>query len=88
MLFFNILRNRNIINNYRRALIAIERLMSVFLPVVQNENVFKFTKEREKDMLLLRGVSRIFSSEADFIFRVGRAEIFSLRAESRPNGGR
>ena len=28
---------------------------------------------------MLRGVSRIFSSGADFIFRVGRAEIFSLR---------
>ena len=86
MLFFNILKNKNIIDNYRRALIAIERLIGVFLPVVQDENVFKFTKEREKEML--RGVSRIFSSEADFIFRVGRAEIFSLRAESRPNVGR
>ena len=64
MLFFNILKNKNIINNYRRALIAIERLIGVFLPVVQDENVFKFTKEREKEML--RGVSRIFSSGADF----------------------
>ena len=59
MLFFNILKNKNIINNYRRALIAIERLIGVFLPVVQDENVFKFTKEREKEML--RGVSRIFN---------------------------
>ena len=31
----------------------------MFLPVVQDENVFKFTKEREKEML--RGVSRIFN---------------------------
>ena len=80
MLFFNILKNKNIIDNYRR---AIERLIGVFLPFVQDENVFKFTKEREKEMCPV-----IFSSEADFIFRVGRAEIFSLRAESRPNGGR
>ena len=63
----------------RRAFISIERLIGVFLPVVQDENVYKFTKEREKEML--RGVSRIFSSGADFIFRVGRAE-------THPNGGR
>ena len=50
MLFFNILKNKNIIDNYRRALIAIERLIGVFLPFVQDENVFKFTKEREKEM--------------------------------------